>query len=82
VLPNSFSFVRINPHPFPLKKLRPGIWATSVIFIKLPKVNNRPNGQKLPNLVTLLTVSYRIPIFLNINKKWTLNFLFSSNGVL
>jgi hypothetical protein len=30
------------------------IWATSVFFQKLPKVNNRPLGENSPNLVTLL----------------------------
>jgi hypothetical protein len=30
------------------------ILATSVIFIKLPKENNHPRGEKSPNLVTLL----------------------------
>jgi hypothetical protein len=30
------------------------MWATSVIFKKLPKVNNRPLGENSPNLVTLL----------------------------
>jgi hypothetical protein len=29
------------------------IWATSVIFKKLPKENNRPIGNYSPNLVTL-----------------------------
>jgi hypothetical protein len=30
------------------------IWATCVIFEKMPAVNNRPKGENLPNLVTLL----------------------------
>jgi hypothetical protein len=29
------------------------MWATSVIFGKLPKVNNRPLGENSPNLITL-----------------------------
>jgi hypothetical protein len=31
------------------------MWATFVIFTKLPKVNNRPIGEKSPNLVSLLS---------------------------
>jgi hypothetical protein len=30
------------------------MWATSVIFFKLPAVNNRPIGENSPNLVTLV----------------------------
>jgi hypothetical protein len=33
------------------------MWATSEIFNKMPKVNNRSLGENLPNLVTL-AVSY------------------------
>jgi hypothetical protein len=29
------------------------MWATSVIFKKLPKVNNRPMGENSPHLVDL-----------------------------
>jgi hypothetical protein len=29
------------------------MWATSVIFKKMLKVNNRPLGENSPNLVTL-----------------------------
>jgi hypothetical protein len=29
------------------------VWATSVIFKKLPKINNHPMGKISPNLVTL-----------------------------
>jgi hypothetical protein len=29
------------------------MWAISAIFIKLPKVNDRPMGENSPNLVTL-----------------------------
>jgi hypothetical protein len=29
------------------------MWATSIIFIQLPKANNRPLGENSPNLVTL-----------------------------
>jgi hypothetical protein len=32
------------------------IWATSVIFEKLPKVNNHPKGENSPNLDTLPAV--------------------------
>jgi hypothetical protein len=31
--------------------------ATSVIFKPMPKVNNRPLGENLPNQVTLATVT-------------------------
>jgi hypothetical protein len=31
----------------------PKIWAISVIFTKLPKVNNDPIGENSPDLVTL-----------------------------
>jgi hypothetical protein len=30
------------------------MWSTSVIFIKLPKVNSHPMGENSPDLVTLL----------------------------
>jgi hypothetical protein len=30
------------------------MWATSVIFKKLPKVNNHPLGENSSNLVTLM----------------------------
>jgi hypothetical protein len=30
------------------------MWANSIIFTKLPKVNNRPLGETSPNLVTLM----------------------------
>jgi hypothetical protein len=36
-----------------VKKVAEKIWATSVIFKKTPKVNNRPIGENSPNLVTL-----------------------------
>jgi hypothetical protein len=32
------------------------MWTNSVLFIKLPKVNNRPMSENSPNLVTLGTV--------------------------
>jgi hypothetical protein len=38
---------------FNVKKVAEKIWATSVIFKKTPKVNNRPIGENSPNLVTL-----------------------------
>jgi hypothetical protein len=31
------------------------MWATPIIFKKLPKVNNRPTGENFPNPVTLAT---------------------------
>jgi hypothetical protein len=34
-------------------KSSPKMWVTSVIFKKLPKVNNYPLGENSPNLVTL-----------------------------
>jgi hypothetical protein len=34
----------------------PLICASSVIFLKLPKVNDRPMGENSPNLVTLASV--------------------------
>jgi hypothetical protein len=33
------------------------MWAASVIFKKLPRVNNRPLGEISPNLVTLMLSS-------------------------
>jgi hypothetical protein len=36
-----------------LGKSCPKFWATSVIFITLPKENDHPLGEKLPKLVTL-----------------------------
>jgi hypothetical protein len=44
-------------HPFFRGKNGPKIWATSVIFQKLPKNNNHPIGKNSPNLVTLLLCS-------------------------
>jgi hypothetical protein len=35
------------------------MWATSVIFEKLPKENNRPLGENSPFLVTLPKVNHR-----------------------
>jgi hypothetical protein len=37
-------------------KSGPTIWASFVIFKKLPKVNTHPIGEKSPNLVTLLSI--------------------------
>jgi hypothetical protein len=37
-----------------LEKSIPNILATSATFRKLPKVNNHPNGENSPNLVTLV----------------------------
>jgi hypothetical protein len=39
---------------FDLQKSGPNTLATSVVFIKLPNVKNRPRGENSPNLVTLL----------------------------
>jgi hypothetical protein len=36
-------------------KNQPKIWASSLIFVKLPKENNHPRGKNSPNLVTLLS---------------------------
>jgi hypothetical protein len=38
---------------FNVEKSSPTIWAISVSFRKLPKVSNRPRGEKSPNLVGL-----------------------------
>jgi hypothetical protein len=35
------------------------IWATSVIYKKLPKVNNRPEDENSPNLVSLTSTAMR-----------------------
>jgi hypothetical protein len=37
-----------------VEKSSPTICATSVVFNKLAKENNRPVGENLPNLVTLM----------------------------
>jgi hypothetical protein len=37
-----------------MRKNSKKIWATSVFFKKLPKINNRPTGKKSPNLATLV----------------------------
>jgi hypothetical protein len=44
---------------FPMKIVAQKIWATSVIFNKLYRVNNRPIGENSPNLVTLVIFSPR-----------------------
>jgi hypothetical protein len=36
------------------------MWAFSLIFKKLPKVNNRPRGENSPNLVTLSPTNLRL----------------------
>jgi hypothetical protein len=51
--PNPF-FVKIDFTTFTVEKSSPSIWAISVIFKKLPKVNNHPIGDNSPNPVTLL----------------------------
>jgi hypothetical protein len=33
------------------------VWATSIFFIKLLKVNSHPMGENSPNLVTLVPIS-------------------------
>jgi hypothetical protein len=38
-----------------MEKCRPKIWAWSVTFRKLPKVNNFPMGENSPNLITLFS---------------------------
>jgi hypothetical protein len=46
-------FLKNNLLSFTVNKSSPIIWATSVIFKRLSKVNNHPIGEKSPNLVTL-----------------------------
>jgi hypothetical protein len=41
-------------HKILLCSKNPQIWHSFVIFKELPKENNRPIGEKAPNLVTLL----------------------------
>jgi hypothetical protein len=43
---------------FTVAKKCPTIGATSVMFIKLPKVNYHPLGENSPNLVTLLVTLF------------------------
>jgi hypothetical protein len=40
-----------------VQKSYPTIWATFVIFVKMPKVISRPMGENSPNPVTLSTSS-------------------------
>jgi hypothetical protein len=42
---------------YSVEKSSPIFLATFVIFLKLPRVNNRPMGENLPNLVTLLKIT-------------------------
>jgi hypothetical protein len=41
-------------------KSSPTIWATSVIFNKLARVNNHTLGENLPNLVALIVFKLRV----------------------
>jgi hypothetical protein len=49
-------------------KSSPKICATSVIFKRMAKVNNRPSGENSPNLVTLLA---RLKIFIGVRFRFT-----------
>jgi hypothetical protein len=44
-------------HSFYRGKCSPIIWATSVIFIKLPKENSHTRGENFHNLVTLVVAN-------------------------
>jgi hypothetical protein len=56
----------MQPNPFLLKLIQnlyfgknsPKLWATSVIFEKLPKDNNRPLGENSPTVATLLRTGH------------------------
>jgi hypothetical protein len=39
-----------------MEKSTPNMWATFVSFQKQPKWNDRPKGENLPNLVTLISI--------------------------
>jgi hypothetical protein len=57
-------FVKINTS-FSAKKVAQQLCsATSVIFEKLPKVNNRAVGEKSANLVTLISTLDSTPVWL------------------
>jgi hypothetical protein len=43
---------------FTVVKSSPKIWATSVIFKNLPKLNKDPIGYNYPNLVTLVSIYF------------------------
>jgi hypothetical protein len=48
-------FIKTNAHAnFTGEKSSPQVWSTTVVFKKLPKVNNSPIGEKSSNLVTLV----------------------------
>jgi hypothetical protein len=51
--PNPF-FVKKFIHSLNRGKSGPDMWAASVIFKLLAKVNNHPMGKNSPNLVTLV----------------------------
>jgi hypothetical protein len=50
---NTTRFVQINTGvTFAVEKSSTKMWDTSLLFKKMPKVNNRPRGGNSPNLVT------------------------------
>jgi hypothetical protein len=55
MLPNIFLSKLIHTYiSFTVEKSIQNLWATSVIFKKLPKENNLPIGEKAHNLVALI----------------------------
>jgi hypothetical protein len=46
------------------------IWANCVFFKKLAAVNNRPRGEKSPNLVPLISAVYETPMWAYCWLKW------------
>jgi hypothetical protein len=52
------------------------MWATSVIFKKLPKVNNRPMGENSPHLVTLSTTLLTGMTGISLHMQWPLTICF------
>jgi hypothetical protein len=53
-------FCQIDKQLLYVEKGRPKICAVSLIFIKLPSVNNCPICEKTPGLVTLLIGMYKV----------------------
>jgi hypothetical protein len=51
------------------------MWATSVMFKKMPKVNKRPLGENSPNLVTLSRTLIRYLILTSSKWQWLSSFL-------
>jgi hypothetical protein len=54
ICPNNFFLICPNNFFQFFLKSSPKFRATSVILIKLPKLNDRPLGENSPNLVTLI----------------------------